>query len=145
MRKRRLAIPRGGGGTVNWVHVEDAASVTVAALERGQPGQAHNIVDDEPVNWRDFTWTLAEAYDTPRPFMVLIKGRCDYLSWSSAQEYMRALRDGRLLYLDGSGHNAYQDEPKRYMAEVRAFLLDRPLPERPYQDTGSPDDYEGPP
>jgi hypothetical protein len=25
MRKRRLAIPRGGGGTVNWVHVEDAA------------------------------------------------------------------------------------------------------------------------
>jgi nucleoside-diphosphate-sugar epimerase len=70
MRKRRLAIPRGGGGTVSWVHVDDAAAATVAALERGRPGQAYNVVDDEPVNWRDFTWTLAEAFGTPRPFMV---------------------------------------------------------------------------
>lgn len=67
MRKRRLAIPRGGGGSVNWVHVEDAAAATVAALERGRSGQAYNVVDDEPVNWRDFTWTLAEAFGTPRP------------------------------------------------------------------------------
>jgi nucleoside-diphosphate-sugar epimerase len=67
MRKRRLAIPRGGGGTLSWVHVEDVAAATVAALERGRPGQAYNVVDDEPVNWRDFTWTLADTYRTPRP------------------------------------------------------------------------------
>ena len=67
MRRRLLVIPRGGGGTVSWVHVEDAASATVAALERGQKGQAYNVVDDEPVNWRDFTRTLAEAFGTPRP------------------------------------------------------------------------------
>jgi nucleoside-diphosphate-sugar epimerase len=67
MRRRRLAIPRGGGGTTSWVHVEDAAAATVAALERGTPGQAYNVVDDEPVNWRDFTRALAEAYRTPRP------------------------------------------------------------------------------
>jgi proline iminopeptidase len=76
---------------------------------------------------------------------LVIKGSCDYLSWSSAIEYLNALPDARLLYLDGSGHNAYQDEPDRYMAGVRAFLLDRPLPERPYEDTGVPGDYEGPP
>ena len=38
---------------------------------------------------------------------LVIKGRCDYLSWSSAQAYLNALPDARLLYLDGSGHNAY--------------------------------------
>ena len=76
---------------------------------------------------------------------LVIKGRCDYLSWSSAQEYLGALPDARLLYLDGSGHNAYQDEPGRYMANVRAFLLSRPLPEPPYQGHRMPDDYEGPP
>ena len=70
MRRRRLAIPRGGGGAINWVHVEDAAEATVAALERGRPGRSYNVVDDEPVNWRDFTWALAGAYGTPRPFMV---------------------------------------------------------------------------
>jgi proline iminopeptidase len=76
---------------------------------------------------------------------LVIKGRCDYLSWSSAQEYLEALPDARLLYLDGSGHNAYQDEPERYMAGVRAFLLGRPLPEPPYQGHRMPDGYKGPP
>jgi nucleoside-diphosphate-sugar epimerase len=70
MRRRRLAIPRGGGGTISWVHTEDAASATVAALERERPGQAYNVVDDEPVNWRDFTWTLAETFGTPRPLQL---------------------------------------------------------------------------
>jgi hypothetical protein len=55
------------------------------------------------------------------------------------------LSHARLLYLDGSGHNAYQDEPERYLAGVRAFLLDRPLPERPYEGRRLPEDYEGPP
>jgi proline iminopeptidase len=76
---------------------------------------------------------------------LVIKGRCDYLSWSSAQEYLDALPDARLLYLDGSGHNAYQDEPERHMAGVRAFLLDRPLLERPYEGHRMPEGYEGPP
>jgi nucleoside-diphosphate-sugar epimerase len=70
MRRRRFAIPRGGGGTVSWVHVEDAAAATIAALERGGPGRAYNIVDDEPVDWRDFTWALADAFGTPRPLEV---------------------------------------------------------------------------
>jgi proline iminopeptidase len=50
---------------------------------------------------------------------LAIKGRCDYLSWSSVRGYLKALPDARLLYLKDSGHNAYQDEPGRYMAEVR--------------------------
>jgi len=87
----------------------------------------------------DFLSTLA-ARDVPT---LVIKGRCDYLSWSSAQEYLRALPNARLLYLDGSGHNAYQDEPERYMAGVRAFLLDRPLPQPPFEGHRVPDDYEG--
>jgi nucleoside-diphosphate-sugar epimerase len=70
MRRRQLAIPRGGGGTISWIHVEDAAAATVAALELGQAGRAYNVVDDEPVNWQDFTWTLAEAFGTPRPLAV---------------------------------------------------------------------------
>jgi proline iminopeptidase len=76
---------------------------------------------------------------------LVIKGRCDYLSWSSAQEYLKVLPDARLLYLRDSGHNAYQDEPERYMSEVRAFLLDRPLPEHPYAGSNPPEGYEGPP
>jgi proline iminopeptidase len=76
---------------------------------------------------------------------LVIKGRCDYLSWSSAQGYLRALPDARILYLEDSGHNAYQDQPERFMAEVRAFLLGDPLPESPLENARKPGDYEGPP
>ena len=75
----------------------------------------------------------------------MVKGRCDYLSWSSAREYLNALPDAKLLYLNDSGHNAYQDEPERYMANVHAFLLGQPLPESPYDGHRRPEGYEGPP
>jgi proline iminopeptidase len=75
---------------------------------------------------------------------LVIKGRCDYQSWSSAVEYLEALPAARLIYLEGSGHNAYQDEPARYMANLRAFLLGQPLPESPHEGRRAPDDYEGP-
>ena len=76
---------------------------------------------------------------------LVVKGRCDYLSWSSAREYLNALPDANLLYLNDSGHIAYQDEPERYMANVHAFLLGQPLPESPYDGHRRPEGYEGPP
>ncbi|MFJ5710029.1 MULTISPECIES: NAD(P)-dependent oxidoreductase [unclassified Streptomyces] len=48
---RPFPVPAGGGGTMSWIHVEDAAGATVAALERGGAGQAYNIVDDRPSTW----------------------------------------------------------------------------------------------
>jgi proline iminopeptidase len=76
---------------------------------------------------------------------LVLKGRCDYLSWSSAMAYLTVMTDARLVYLTGAGHNAYQDEPERYMAAVRAFLLDQPLPDPPYTGRLPPSDFEGPP
>ena len=89
----------------------------------------------------DFLPTLTGQ---PIPTLVL-KGRCDYLSWSSAVAYLEALPDSRLVYLSGAGHNAYQDEPERFLAAVRAFLRDQPQPEPPYEGDLPPADYEGPP
>lgn len=52
---RPFPVPRGGGGTMSWVHVEDAAEATVAALERGRAGEAYNIVDDRPSTWGELS------------------------------------------------------------------------------------------
>ena len=68
--RRQFPIPRDGGGHFSWIYIEDAAAATVAALEQGRPGQAYNVVDDEPVSWRKFLGALAEAFDTPRPLAV---------------------------------------------------------------------------
>ena len=89
----------------------------------------------------DFLPNLA-GQDIPT---LVIKGRCDYLSWSSTREYLEALPHARLLYMQEAGHNAYQDEPERYMAGVRAFLLGRLLPEGQYEGNRPPEGYAGPP
>ncbi|WP_203931460.1 NAD-dependent epimerase/dehydratase family protein [Virgisporangium ochraceum] len=70
VRKRRLPVPSSGGGFAAFVHLEDAAAATVAALEKGRPGQAYNIVDDEPVRWADFLDTLAAELGVRRPRRV---------------------------------------------------------------------------
>jgi nucleoside-diphosphate-sugar epimerase len=67
LRRRRLPVPRDGGGTMSWIYVDDAAAATVAALERGRAGQAYNVVDDEPVRWGAFVDTLAHAIGAPDP------------------------------------------------------------------------------
>jgi 2-alkyl-3-oxoalkanoate reductase len=47
VRGRRLPIVGDGSGVWSFVHIDDAATATVAAIERGAPG-VYNIVDDEP-------------------------------------------------------------------------------------------------
>jgi nucleoside-diphosphate-sugar epimerase len=48
IQKRRVPIIGNGAGIWSLVHIEDAASATAAALERGAPG-VYNVVDDDPV------------------------------------------------------------------------------------------------
>ena len=47
IRKRRLPLVGDGSGVWSFLHVEDAATATVAAVGRGAAG-VYNIVDDEP-------------------------------------------------------------------------------------------------
>ncbi|MQM28619.1 NAD-dependent epimerase/dehydratase family protein [Glycomyces albidus] len=65
-RKRRLPAIR-GAGVVPPIHVYDAASATVAALELGRPGQAYNIADDHPVGFDEYVTTMAAVAGAPAP------------------------------------------------------------------------------
>jgi len=66
LRRRALPVPTGHGGTLALIHHDDAATATVAALERGTPG-AYNIVDDRPTTWRELIEGIALARNAPRP------------------------------------------------------------------------------
>jgi nucleoside-diphosphate-sugar epimerase len=69
IRKRRFPIIGGGGGVWSWVHIEDAASATVAAVDNGGPG-IYNVVDDEPAPVREWLPFLAEQLGAKRPMRV---------------------------------------------------------------------------
>ena len=47
VRRRRMPIVGKGTGMFSFIHVDDAADATVAAVERGAPG-VYNVTDDEP-------------------------------------------------------------------------------------------------
>jgi nucleoside-diphosphate-sugar epimerase len=66
IRKRRLPILGDGGGVWSHLHIDDAASATVVAIERGEPG-VYNIVDDEPAPVREWLPVVAEALDAKPP------------------------------------------------------------------------------
>jgi 2-alkyl-3-oxoalkanoate reductase len=69
IRKRRFPIIGDGGGIWSHVHIEDAASATVAAVDNGEPG-IYNVVDDEPAPVREWLPLLAEQLGAPKPMKV---------------------------------------------------------------------------
>ena len=66
VRKRRYPMIGPGTGTYSFIHVEDAASATAAALERARPG-VYNVVDDEPATAAEWMPVYAEALGAKRP------------------------------------------------------------------------------
>jgi 2-alkyl-3-oxoalkanoate reductase len=70
VRRRRVPLIGGGGGQWSFIHVEDAASATVAAVERGTPGNIYNIVDDEPAPVCEWLPALATLVGARPPIRV---------------------------------------------------------------------------
>jgi len=66
VRRRLFPIVGGGTGYVSWVHVDDAASVTVLAVEQRATG-VFNIVDDEPAPVSEWLPYLAECAGAKPP------------------------------------------------------------------------------
>jgi nucleoside-diphosphate-sugar epimerase len=70
VRKRRYPMIGRGQGTYSFIHVDDAASATVMALERARPG-VYNVVDAEPATAAQWMPVYAQALGAKRPPRVL--------------------------------------------------------------------------
>jgi nucleoside-diphosphate-sugar epimerase len=69
VRARKLPIVGRGTGVWSWIHLDDAAAATVAALERGTRG-VYSIVDDEPARVSAWLPYLAEVVGAKPPWRV---------------------------------------------------------------------------
>ena len=69
VRRRRLPIVGKGSGVFSFIHVDDAADATVAAVEHGAPG-VYNITDDEPAPMSEWVPVLAQAAGAKPPRRV---------------------------------------------------------------------------
>ena len=69
VRKRQFPLVGGGTGYLSWVHLDDAASATVLALEQQATG-VFNIADDEPAPASEWLPYLAGCAGARRPVRV---------------------------------------------------------------------------
>lgn len=69
LRQRQFPIVGEGDGVWSWLHAADAASATVAALERGQRG-IYNAADDDPAPVKAWLPELARLSGAPAPMHV---------------------------------------------------------------------------
>ncbi|MEV0170549.1 NAD(P)-dependent oxidoreductase [Streptomyces sp. NPDC050803] len=69
LRKRQFPIIGNGAGIWPMVHISDAASATVAAVERGRPGIYH-VADDDPAPVTEWLPYLARALGAKSPRRV---------------------------------------------------------------------------
>ncbi|MPZ54267.1 MAG: NAD-dependent epimerase/dehydratase family protein [Acidimicrobiia bacterium] len=66
---RKLPLVGGGAGVWSHLHIEDAATATVAALQHGDRG-VYNIVDDEPAPVYEWLPHLADAIGAKPPMRL---------------------------------------------------------------------------
>jgi 2-alkyl-3-oxoalkanoate reductase len=69
IRNRRLPLIGDGEGVWSFVHVDDAAGATLAAIERGAPG-IYNVADDVPAAANVWLPELARILDAKPPRRV---------------------------------------------------------------------------
>jgi nucleoside-diphosphate-sugar epimerase len=67
--RRRFPVVGKGTGTFSFIHADDAAGATVAALERGTSG-VYNVVDDEPAPSSEWLPVYAAALGAKPPRRV---------------------------------------------------------------------------
>jgi len=66
VRSRKFPIVGAGTGIWSFIHIEDAATATAAAVERGAPG-IYNVTDDEPAPVAEWLPGMAAALGAKPP------------------------------------------------------------------------------
>ena len=69
VRKRKFPLVGDGGGVWSFIHVADAATATVAAVEHGNRG-VYNVVDDDPAPVAEWLPALAQRLGAKKPVRV---------------------------------------------------------------------------
>ena len=72
VRQQQFPIVGNGEGVWSWLHIEDAATATVAAVEQGNNG-IYLIADDQPLAVREWLSAFARWLNAPPPPQISVE------------------------------------------------------------------------
>jgi nucleoside-diphosphate-sugar epimerase len=72
VRRQQFPIIRNGEGVWSWLHIEDAAIATVAAVEQGNSG-IYLIANDQPLAVREWLPAFARWLNAPPPPQITVQ------------------------------------------------------------------------
>jgi nucleoside-diphosphate-sugar epimerase len=70
IRKRRLPVVRSDASQLPIIHLDDAVSATLRALDVAPAGSIYDIVDDQAVSLSEIVGAIAEYTNSSKPFKV---------------------------------------------------------------------------
>ena len=91
VRQQQFPIVGNGDGVWSWLHVEDAATATVAAAEQGNPG-IYLIADDRPHSVREWLTAFAQWLNAPPPPQVSVEDALQMEGGADAVYYGTQMR-----------------------------------------------------
>jgi 2-alkyl-3-oxoalkanoate reductase len=96
VRQQQFPIIGNGEGVWSWLHIEDAATATLAAAEQGNPG-IYLIANDRPLTVREWLPAFAQWVKAPRPLQVSVEdafkaGGADAVYYGT---HMRGVSNGK--------------------------------------------------
>ena len=100
MSRRLLVQPGPGSHYVSSIYILDAGSAVLASLR--VPAGIYNVVDENPVSFKDYLHTLADAVQVPKPFRF--PGALGKATFGGVWGYLsRSQRVSNALFKQASG------------------------------------------
>ncbi|WP_328744166.1 alpha/beta fold hydrolase [Streptomyces sp. NBC_00285] len=117
----------------HWMHEVALQGKDSTSCKDAPPAKAH----DNPQGFYSNQLTVKdfEQLPDPRPRLrtqrvpsLIMRGECDFIKPAVTAEYQHTLTGSELVTVKGAGHSISGEQPGRYTALLRAFLLDQRLP-----------------
>jgi nucleoside-diphosphate-sugar epimerase len=118
VRQRQFPIVGDGQGVWSWLHIADAASATVAAAERGNPG-VYLIANDQPLAVREWLPAFARWLNAPPPPRVSVE---DALRTSGADAVYYGTQMRGVSNAKAKRELTFQPRPLEWVVDTAAAI-----------------------
>jgi nucleoside-diphosphate-sugar epimerase len=118
VRQRQFPIVGDGQGVWSWLHIADAASATVAAAERGNPG-VYLIANDQPLAVREWLPAFARWLNAPPPPQVSVE---DALRTSGADAVYYGTQMRGVSNAKAKRELTFQPRPLEWVVDTAAAI-----------------------